>query len=212
MPLGGRQPCTRSIHRPDKWGGREVLLRRQPACLEAPHLAWRCRRARSRLAADDPAHRRIMPQAQGVVDILVSGKPPEHRLPQQPDQRMAAIPAGACIGQHAPAQGPVTVVADVVFAGLARVRRESEYVRSRCPDRQNSVVIRGRQLGQRRSGRRRWCGLLGFRLRLPAFCPLPSGLLLRSTRQSVFCVRSPLSKLSGRSAEKRSLTPYPYLL
>jgi hypothetical protein len=61
--------------------GREVLLRRQPACLEAPHLAWRCRRARSRPAADDPAHRRIMPQAQGVVDILVPGKPPEHRLP-----------------------------------------------------------------------------------------------------------------------------------
>ena len=41
-----------------------------------------------------------MPQALGVVDILVSGKPPEHRLPQQPDQRMAAIPAGACIGEH----------------------------------------------------------------------------------------------------------------
>ena len=41
-----------------------------------------------------------MPQAQGVVDILVSGKPPEHRLPQQPDQRMAAIPAGACVGEH----------------------------------------------------------------------------------------------------------------
>jgi hypothetical protein len=43
-----------------------------------------------------------MPQAQGVVDVLVSGKPPEHRLPQQPDQRVAAIPAGACIGQRVP--------------------------------------------------------------------------------------------------------------
>ena len=41
-----------------------------------------------------------MPQAQGVVDIFVPGKPPEHRLPQHPDQRMAAIPAGACIGQQ----------------------------------------------------------------------------------------------------------------
>ena len=77
--------------------GREVPLRRQPARFEAPHLAGRCRRARSRLAADDPAHRRIMPQAQGVIDIFVAGKPPEHRLPQQPDQRMAAIPAGARI-------------------------------------------------------------------------------------------------------------------
>ena len=43
-----------------------------------------------------------MRQAQSVVDILVPGKPPEHRLPQQADQRMAAIPAGACIGQHVP--------------------------------------------------------------------------------------------------------------
>ena len=41
-----------------------------------------------------------MPQAQGVIDIFVAGKPPEHRLPQQPDQRMAAIPAGARIRQQ----------------------------------------------------------------------------------------------------------------
>ena len=60
---------------------RKVPFRRQPARLEAPHLARRCRRARSRLAADDPAHRRIVAQAFGVVDIFVSRKPPEHRLP-----------------------------------------------------------------------------------------------------------------------------------
>ena len=41
-----------------------------------------------------------MAQALGVVHILVSGKPPEHRLPQQPDQRMAAVLAGARVGQH----------------------------------------------------------------------------------------------------------------
>jgi hypothetical protein len=82
--------------------GREVLLRRQPACLEATHLAWRCRHARSRLAADDPAHRRIMPQALGIVDIFVSRQPSEHRLPQQPDQSVTAIPAGACVGEHVP--------------------------------------------------------------------------------------------------------------
>jgi hypothetical protein len=41
-----------------------------------------------------------MPQAQGVVDIFVSGKPSKHRLPQQPDQRVTAIPAGTCIGEH----------------------------------------------------------------------------------------------------------------
>jgi hypothetical protein len=109
MPFGGRRPCTRSIHWPDRAvRGQQVLLRRQPTCLEAPHLTWRCRLARSRLAADDPAYRRITAQAIGVVDILVSGKPPEHRLPQQPDQRMAAIPAGACIGQHVPGHGAET--------------------------------------------------------------------------------------------------------
>ena len=80
--------------------GREVPLRRQPACLEATHLAWRCGRAGGRLAADDPAHRRIMPQALGIVDIFVSGKPCEHRLPQQADQSVTAVLAGACIGEH----------------------------------------------------------------------------------------------------------------
>ena len=41
-----------------------------------------------------------MAQALGVVHVLVSGKTPEHRLPQQPDQRMAAVLAGARIGEH----------------------------------------------------------------------------------------------------------------
>jgi len=39
-------------------------------------------------------------QTFSVVHILVSGKPAEHRLPQQPDQRMATVPAGARIGQR----------------------------------------------------------------------------------------------------------------
>ncbi len=41
-----------------------------------------------------------MAQAFGVVDILVSGQASEHRLPQQAHQRMAAVPAGAGIGDH----------------------------------------------------------------------------------------------------------------
>ena len=45
----------------------------------------------SRVAADDPSHRRIMPKPLGVIDILVSGKPPEHRLPQHSDQSVAAV-------------------------------------------------------------------------------------------------------------------------
>ena len=101
MPLGGRRPCTRSIHWPDKIGkSREVLRCREPVRLEAPHLARRSRTALSRLAADDPAHRRIMAQALGVVHVLVSGKTTEHRLPQQTDQRMAAVLAGARIGER----------------------------------------------------------------------------------------------------------------
>ncbi|MGA7164474.1 MAG: hypothetical protein WBX37_11085, partial [Pseudolabrys sp.] len=41
-------------------------------------------------------------QALGVVHVLVSGKPAEHRLPQQADQRMSPILAGACVGKHVP--------------------------------------------------------------------------------------------------------------
>jgi len=60
----------------------------------------RCR-ARSRLAADKPAHRRIVPRAFDVVDIFIPRKPPERGLPQQPDQRMAAVPAGAGVSERA---------------------------------------------------------------------------------------------------------------
>ena len=45
----------------------------------------------SRLPADDPWHRGIMAQSLGVVDILVSRKPPEHRLPQHAEQGMPAV-------------------------------------------------------------------------------------------------------------------------
>ena len=43
-----------------------------------------------------------MAQTFGVVHVLVSGKPAEHRLPQQADQRMSPILAGACVGKHVP--------------------------------------------------------------------------------------------------------------
>ena len=35
----------------------------------------------------------------GVIDILVSGKPPEHRLPQHSDQSVPAVLAGARVGE-----------------------------------------------------------------------------------------------------------------
>jgi hypothetical protein len=52
------------------------------------------------LVADDPTHRRIVAQAFGVIHVLVSGKPTKHRLPQHPDQIMAAILAGASVSEH----------------------------------------------------------------------------------------------------------------
>jgi len=79
---------------------REVLFRREPARLETPHLTWRCRCAQSRFTADDRSLRRIVAQAFCVVHIFVSSKPPKHGLPQQTYQGMAAVLAGACVGEH----------------------------------------------------------------------------------------------------------------
>ena len=77
----------------------EVLVTRQPLGLEPPHLAGRGRIALDRLAADDPAHRRITSQPVGVVDVLVSGKPTEHRLAQHAHQIVATVPARAPVNQ-----------------------------------------------------------------------------------------------------------------
>jgi hypothetical protein len=72
-----------------------------------------------RLAASAPPpellarlrERRIMAQAFGVVHVLVSSEATENRLTQQTDKRMAAILAGAGVGQD-----------------IARQRRQSEHV------------------------------------------------------------------------------------
>ena len=77
----------------------KVLVTREPLGLEPPHLAGRGRIALDGLAADDPAHRRITPQPVGVVDVLVSGKPTEHRLAQHADQIVATVPARATVNQ-----------------------------------------------------------------------------------------------------------------
>jgi hypothetical protein len=81
MVLGGRRWCN------------------QPLGLEAAHLAGRGSSPFDRPIADHPTHRRVAAQPVGVVHILVAGQPPEHRLPQQPDQVMASVPAGARLGQ-----------------------------------------------------------------------------------------------------------------
>src|SRR6476620_11012303 len=78
----------------------EVLGRREPLRLEAPHLTRRSRAALRRFAADNPAHSRIVAQALGVVHILVSGKATKYRLPEQPGQCVPTILATACVGQN----------------------------------------------------------------------------------------------------------------
>ena len=78
----------------------EVLVCRKPLRLEAAHLARRSRATISRVAADNPTHRRIVAQALSVVHILITSKTAEHRLPQQTDQRMAAVLPGARIGER----------------------------------------------------------------------------------------------------------------
>jgi hypothetical protein len=76
---------------------RQVLFRCEPSRLEAPHLTRRRRASGDGLAADDPSHRRIMAEPLGVVDVLVSGQPPEHGLPQHPDERVPAVLARAVV-------------------------------------------------------------------------------------------------------------------
>jgi hypothetical protein len=79
--------------------GGEVLRPHQPLGLEAPHLADRGAPTHRCVAADHPAHRRIAAQPIGVVHILVTSQPAEYRLPQQPDQQVASVPAGARLCQ-----------------------------------------------------------------------------------------------------------------
>jgi hypothetical protein len=77
----------------------QVFFGRQPARLKAPHLARRRGTSRGRLPADDPAHRGIMPKSLGVVDVLVSCKPPEHGLSQHSDQGVSAVLARSRVGK-----------------------------------------------------------------------------------------------------------------
>src|SRR5207247_5472976 len=80
--------------------GRKIHRCRQPMRLEATHLARRSCTTLSRFSAHDPAHRRIVTQALGVVHILVSGKATKYRLPEQPGQSVPTILATACVGQN----------------------------------------------------------------------------------------------------------------
>src|ERR1700747_3733120 len=85
-------PLSRKIGK-----GGKVLFGSKPSRLEAAHLARRGRAPMSRLAADDPAHRRIVTQTLGVVHILVSGKTAEDGLTQHSKKSVPAVLAGPCV-------------------------------------------------------------------------------------------------------------------
>jgi hypothetical protein len=82
--------------------GKSKEVRRccKPLRLETAYLAWRSRTILRRLAADNPAHGRIMPQALGLVHVLISSETAKHRPSLQTYQRMAAVLACARIGKR----------------------------------------------------------------------------------------------------------------
>ena len=77
-----------------------VLGQGQRLGLEPPHLGSRsCLRIDSP-AANNQTHDRIEGQPIGVDDILVSGQPPDHRLPEQPVKTMDRVIVRAGIAQR----------------------------------------------------------------------------------------------------------------
>src|SRR5262245_52450382 len=70
-----------AMHKVDPLAGqvgksRKVLVCSKPLGLKAANLARRSCTAHDGFAADDPAHRRIVPEALGVIDILVPAMRP----------------------------------------------------------------------------------------------------------------------------------------
>ena len=86
------EPGTRQICE-----GLQVGIGRQPLGLEAAHLAARSCRTIETLTADDRPHRWVAGEPLGVVDILVAGEPPQHRLAEQPAQRVARVLATSAV-------------------------------------------------------------------------------------------------------------------
>ena len=121
---------TTTMHDIDPLAGqigksREVCRCCKPLRLETAHLAWRSRTILRRLAADNPAYGRIMPQALGVVHVLISSETAKHRLSQQTYQRMAAVLACARIGKRlARHRGQAECVVELAVCEQSRVGRD----------------------------------------------------------------------------------------
>ena len=81
--------------------GQRRLVLEQGQCLglEPPHLGSRGRLRIDSSAADNLTHDRIKGLAVGVVHILVSGQPSEHRLPELPVKPMDRVLAASRVAQ-----------------------------------------------------------------------------------------------------------------
>jgi hypothetical protein len=73
VSMNGVDPVARQVGQGD-----EVLSAGQHLGFESSHLAGGCGFPAHRPDADNPAHRRIMTETIGVVEILVAGEATEH--------------------------------------------------------------------------------------------------------------------------------------
>ena len=101
----------------------------------------------SRLPADDPPHRGILAQSLGVVDILVSRKPPEHRLPQHAEQGMPAV--FTCAGVGKPLAGQIRKAECVVEFAVGKQAGIGGDDRTTKLKRQSAVEIEPERLAVR---------------------------------------------------------------
>ena len=88
-----------------------------------------------------------MAQPLGVVDVLVSGKPTEHRLPQHTDQRMQAVFAGAGVGE--PVAGQIRKAECVVEFAIGKQPSIEGDDRTAKLNGQSAVVIEPERLAVR---------------------------------------------------------------
>ena len=101
MPLGGRRLWTRSIQRPERSASAERFFSAASQRVSKRPI-WLGDAAPGNCgpAADDPAHRRIMPKPLSVVHVLIAGEASKDGLPEQSGQGVPAILAGAGVGQN----------------------------------------------------------------------------------------------------------------
>ena len=106
--------------------GREVLRPRQHRGLEPAHGARRRRPALHRPTADEPAHHRIAAQPVGVIDVFISCKARENRLPQKASEAVPSIPAGTRIADQSRFVCTLKVIHEISLQVSSIVKRNTE--------------------------------------------------------------------------------------